>query len=341
MIKKFNSIDDMLAYLKNVNLKNETIVNNLIKAYTFINNRNYKNILCSISGGADSDILLDICYRCDIGNKCRYVYFDTGLEYEATKKHIIYLEQKYDIMIEREKPIIPIPVCVKKYGEPFLSKQVSQFIGGLQRHDFDFTDRPYDELIKQYPKIKSYIGWWCNVKQNGNDKRFCISQNKWLKEFLIEHPPTFLISDKCCKYAKKEVSKKYIKQNKCDLKIMGIRKAEGGIRATQYKTCFLEGWEDDLYMPIFWYSNSDKEDYERIFNIQHSECYTKYGFKRTGCCCCPFGYMTGLKDELKKIKQYEPKMHKAVVNVFHNSYEYTKEYECFKKRMQQGGMNRE
>lgn len=241
MIKKFNSVDDMLIYFKNVNLKNETIANNLIRAYNFINRRNYKNILCSISGGADSDILLDICYRCDIDNKCRYVYFDTGLEYEATKRHISYLEQKYGISIEREKAIIPIPACVKKYGEPFLSKQVSQFIGGLQRNGFDFTDRPYEELITQYPKIKSYIGWWCNIKQRGNDKRFCISQNKWLKEFLIKYPPTFLISDKCCKYAKKEVSKIYIKKNQCDLKIMGIRKAEGGIRATQYKMCFLEG----------------------------------------------------------------------------------------------------
>lgn len=94
MIKKFNNIDDMIDYLKSVNLKNETILNNLIRAYYFINGKKYKNIFCSISGGADSDIVFDICYRCDTENKCRYVYFDTGLEYEATKKHIKYLEEK-------------------------------------------------------------------------------------------------------------------------------------------------------------------------------------------------------------------------------------------------------
>ena len=44
-----------------------------------------------------------------------------------------------------------------------------------------------------------------------------------------------------------------------------------------------------------------------------------------------------MKEVVKKIKQYEPKMHKAVTSVFHNSYEYTKEYERFKKRMQQRG----
>lgn len=75
MIKKFNDIDDMIIYLKSVDLKNETILNNLIKAYNFINGIKYKNIFCSISGGADSDILLDICYRCDTKNKCRYVFF--------------------------------------------------------------------------------------------------------------------------------------------------------------------------------------------------------------------------------------------------------------------------
>lgn len=331
MIKKFNNIDDMIDYLKSINLKNETILNNLIKTYQFINKKMYKNILCSISGGADSDILLDICYRCDIENKCKYVYFDTGLEYEATKRHISYLEQKYGISIEREKAIVPIPTCVKKYGEPFLSKQVSQYIEGLQRHGFDFVDRPFDELYSKYPRCKSALQWWCNLRQNGNDKRFCIAQNKWLKEFLIEYPPKFKISGKCCNYAKKGVAKRYIKQHKCDLDVMGIRKAEGGVRATTYKTCFLEGWENDLYMPIFWYSNSDKEEYKKLFDIQNSECYTKYGFKRTGCCCCPFGYATGLKDELKKIKQYEPKMHKAVTSVFRNSYEYTKKYERFKK----------
>ncbi len=94
-------------------------MNNLIKAYNFINKKSYENIFCSISGGADSDIMIDICYRCDTENKCRYVYFDTGLEYEATKKHISYLEQKYGISIEREHAIIPIPGCVKKVWRAF------------------------------------------------------------------------------------------------------------------------------------------------------------------------------------------------------------------------------
>lgn len=113
VIEKFKNAESMLDCLKSINLKNTTILNNLIKAYCFINKESYENIFCSISGGADSDILLDICYRCDIGNKCRYVYFDTGLEYEATKRHISYLEQKYGISIERESNNTYTCMCKK------------------------------------------------------------------------------------------------------------------------------------------------------------------------------------------------------------------------------------
>ena len=50
----------------------------------------YKKIACSISGGADSDIMLDICTKFDTEKKIKYVFFDTGIEYEATKKHLDY-----------------------------------------------------------------------------------------------------------------------------------------------------------------------------------------------------------------------------------------------------------
>jgi hypothetical protein len=56
--------------------KSETIGKNFIKAYNFINKDIYDSIMVSILGGADSDIVLDICCKCDINNKCRYVWFD-------------------------------------------------------------------------------------------------------------------------------------------------------------------------------------------------------------------------------------------------------------------------
>lgn len=86
------------------------------------NSIEYNNIVCSISGGADSDVMLDIIYKCDKNNKVTYVWFDTGLEYKATKDHLIYLEKKYCIQIEKYRAKKPIPSCCKEYGQPFLSK---------------------------------------------------------------------------------------------------------------------------------------------------------------------------------------------------------------------------
>ena len=46
----------------------------------------------SVSGGSDSDIMIALLneLKHDIVPKINYVYFDTGLEYKATKEHINY-----------------------------------------------------------------------------------------------------------------------------------------------------------------------------------------------------------------------------------------------------------
>lgn len=72
------------------------------KADSVLNYRGYKNIACSVSGGADSDILVDICEKVK-PHGVHYVWFDTGLEYQATKEHLKYLEDHYGITIERER----------------------------------------------------------------------------------------------------------------------------------------------------------------------------------------------------------------------------------------------
>ena len=77
----------------------------MVKAWTYINDDKYKKIVCSISGGSDSDVMLDICWRCDKDNKIEYVWFDTGLEYQATKNHLRALEEKYGIEIKKYKAI--------------------------------------------------------------------------------------------------------------------------------------------------------------------------------------------------------------------------------------------
>ena len=313
----FNEID----IIENIN-----IFNAFVTAKSKLENVNYEKIMVSVSGGADSDILVDMIYRLGLKDKVNFVWFDTGLEYQATKDHLDYLEEKYDINIEREKAIKPIPLACKEYGQPFISKQVSEYIQILQRHNFKWEDKPFEELYKEYPGSKVALRWWCNNwNKNSN---FNISRNKYLKEFMIENPPNFKISNLCCKYAKKDVAKKYTKQNNIDLSIYGVRKAEGGIRSIAYKNCFstYDGKADE-YRMLYWLTNADKEEYEQYYNITHSDCYTKYGFVRTGCAGCPYA-----KDPtLEVLKEYEPKLYNAVNHIFKESYEYTKKYREFVK----------
>ena len=310
--------------------KNLTIFDSFIKGNPKI--RTKRRIVCSISGGSDSDIMLDIITKLDTDKKVKYIFFDTGIEYQATKEHLDYLEQKYGIVIERIKAITPVPLGCKKYGVPFWSKHASEMIERLQRANFKWEDKPFDELLKEYPKCKVALRWWCN--DFGEWSRFNINFIRGLKEYMIAHPPTFKISNRCCKGAKKDNAKKYLIENKADLNLVGIRKAEGGARASAYKSCFdlakdSETW--DNYRPIFWYTDKDKEQYEELFGVTHSACYCEYGLKRTGCAGCPFG--KDFEEELQIIRENEPKLYKAVNNIFGESYEYTRNFLKFREEM--------
>ena len=338
-LRKASSITELLTDCP----QNQIIGDNLVKAWTKINNSTYENIICAISGGSDSDIMLDICWRCDINNKTKYLWFDTGLEYEATKSHLLILQQKYNIEIIRCKAIKSIPTSCQEYGQPFLSKRISDFISRLQSHNFQWEDEPLDVLLKRYctwsESKQDYIGckgalmWWCNSW--GEHSQFNIARNKWLKEFIIQNPPHFKISDKCCHYAKKNVAAKYIKENNVDLNIMGVRKFEGGQRSTAYKSCFdTNDNKYDNYRPLFWYKNEDKICYEEHYGVEHSRCYTEYGLKRTGCAGCPFG--RDFEFELEVIKKYEPKLYKAVNHIFEDSYQYTRQYKEFCQQKNEG-----
>lgn len=291
----------------------------------------YPVIMVSISGGADSDIMLDLIER--IGyplSKVHYVFFDTGLEFAATKHHLEYLENRYGIKIERHKAVLPVPLGIKKYGYPFLAKKVSSNIQRLQKHGFKWEDRPFEELYAEYPRCKSALRWWCNLW--GDNSKLNISNWKYLKEFMIANPPDFKISAGCCDGAKKKTADAIEKKINPDLNCQGVRKAEGGVRSTAYSSCFDEHIGScDNFRPIFWFKKADKLAYESKFNIIHSDCYCKYGLDRTGCSCCPFG--KNFEKELAAAKEYEPNLYTAAVNVFGKSYEYTRKYRKFREEM--------
>ena len=287
----------------------------------------YNNIAVSVSGGSDSDIMVDMFTKCDPDRKVRYVFFNTGLEFQATKKHLEYLEKKYNIVIEREKTIKSIGTSCREYGQPFISKHVSEMMSRLQRHNFKWEDKPFDELYKEYPKSKSALQWWCN--SYGEGSFFNINRKKLLKEIIVENPPDFKISNQCCNFAKKNLSKRFNEENEIDLNVVGVRRSEGGVRATRYKSCFsLNDDAQDEYRPLLYFTDNDKAEYKEHFNVKYSDCYEVWGMKRTGCAGCPYGRQ--LDNELDLIEKYEPKLHKAVNNIFKNTYDYTRRYYEFR-----------
>lgn len=57
-LRKAKTLDELL----NTCPRNQIIGDNLIRAWSKINSPKYKKIVCSISGGSDSDVMLDIVW---------------------------------------------------------------------------------------------------------------------------------------------------------------------------------------------------------------------------------------------------------------------------------------
>ena len=287
-----------------------------------------KNVYVSYSGGSDSDTIMWMLRN--KGYSVAAVFFDTGLEYLATKDHVEKMINE-GFHITTIKPKKSIGQTISKSGSPFISKFVSEMLYRLQRHNFDFFEdnkKDPEELLIKFPNAQIAIKWWCNINGPG---RFNIKQNKYLKEFLIKYGLPFKVSNKCCNSAKKTPVKKFAKENNVDMMILGIRKSEGGIRAGQYKNCFVKSksLSYGMYFPIFWWNNELKSMYDQEMKIYHSKCYTDYDLPRTGCIGCPFG--RGFEKELRAVQTYEPKMYKAINSIFSDSYEWTRKYKEFYK----------
>jgi len=279
-------------------------VDTFAKIESVIPTYDLSKIRISYSGGSDSDTVAWLMKY--LGYNVKMVIFDTGLEYKATWRHVEYMRSEgFDIEIV--KPEKSIPWTLLNYGKPFISKHVSDKLHRLSTHDFDFKNHgnlSFDELLVHYPNCRSALRWWTD---NNTSKSNNISWNRGLKDFLIQEGGVpFVTSSHCCYNAKKLPSKIHARKNKIELLMMGIRRAEGGKRATTYQSCFLPKtmYSYDLYFPIFWWTDKDKQLFDEVLGIKHSECYGTYGMKRTGCPGCPFGQR--YEDEINSIAEFDP-----------------------------------
>lgn len=319
--------------------------------------REHPNAICSYSGGADSDILVDIIERTrELFNlpPISYVFFDTGLEMKATRDHVKDTAERYGIQIDVARPRKNIVQATREYGVPFVSKIMSGGLSEWQKKGIplsiadeygEASDKRAKraELRKRYPYCESLINFLCCCNSDGDprpDIQLVINSSKYMRDFIAENPPDFKISAKCCDYCKKDIAHRI--QKDFDMVITGERRDEGGMRSVPRKDntalCFTETADGKYRLrPLYYVSDSDKAWYKDYYGVVYSDAYEVYGLTRTGCCGCPISYKA--VEDLERIKPYEPNLVKAAWNVFGASYRYRAAYNIYKqKRMEQDAM---
>ncbi len=312
--------------------------------------REHPNAICSYSGGADSDIMIDLLERTIRAfhlPPIKYVFFNTGLEMKATKEHVRAVAEKHGVEIEECRPKVNIVTAVRTHGVPFVSKIMSAGLEGWQKKGIPLSiadeygqaeDKAEKrrELRERYPKCESTINFLCCCNSAGDPRpniQLVIDSSKYMRDFISEHPPDFCISAKCCDYCKKQPAHQI--QKGYEMIITGERRDEGGMRSVPRKDntalCFGETSSGQYRLrPLYYVSDADKAWYKDHYGIRYSDAYEVYGLTRTGCCGCPISYKA--VEDLEKIRPYEPNVVKAAWNIFGKSYEYRAKYIAYKER---------
>ena len=312
--------------------------------------RAHPKAICSYSGGADSDIMIDLVERTralfDLP-PVQYVFVDTGLEMEATREHVKATAEKYGVEIMTAKPKINIVKAARICGIPFVSKIMSGGLSEWQKKGVplsiaDEYEQAEDkaakrkELKERYPNCEQVINFLCCCNAAGEPRphiQLVINSSRYMRDFIAEYPPDFQISAKCCDYCKKQPAHRV--QKGYELIITGERRDEGGMRSVPKKDstamCFTETADGQFRLrPLYYVSDKDKAWYKDYYGIRYSDAYEVYGLKRTGCCGCPISYRAA--DDLEIIGKYEPNIKKAAWNIFGKSYEYRAKYNEYKAR---------
>ena len=245
------------------------------------------NAYISFSGGKDSTILHYLIDMALPNNRIPRVFINTGIEYNYIVDFVKELAAKDDrfIILQPSQAIKPM---LEKYGYPFKSKQHS--------HNLAIYWRNKDK--KEYNlSLKRYLGI---IESN--------TLFRCPKQLQYQFTPEFKIkcSDSCCMKMKKEPVKKWQKENNKTIALTGMRKEEGGQRAS-LKGCIVTDKDKNVikFHPMLVVD----EDFENWFieknNIKLCKLYYEpFNFKRTGCRGCPFS--SDLQEQLTIMETYLP-----------------------------------
>ena len=310
--------------------------------------KEHPNAMCSYSGGSDSDIMMHMIETArKIFNlpPIKYYFFETGLEMEATRRHVRETAELYGVEIQTVRPKKNIVQATREYGQPFVSKIMSAGLEAVQKKNIPLTiadeyDQAGDkaekrkELKSRYPGCEQAINFICCCNSAGEPRpniQLVINSSKYMLDFIKENPIPFRISNHCCDICKKQPAHAIEKQ--FDMVITGERRDEGGMRSVPRSDsstmCFTETAAGKFRLrPLYYVSDADKQWYKDYYGIRYSDAYEVYGLKRTGCCGCAISARAVA--DLELIRPYEPNVVKAAWAIFGDSYRYRAKYNEYK-----------
>lgn len=245
------------------------------------------NAYLSFSGGKDSTILHHLLDMALPNNNIPRVYIDTGIEYLAIRQYVMQLA-KSDTRFVIIRPSLAVKPMLEKYGYPFKSKQHSHNLMVYQHSGIGLS-------------VKRYLGI---IESN--------TLFRCPKSLEYQFTPDFKIkcSDQCCLRMKKKPIKKWEKDNNRTIAITGMRREEGGERAS-IKGCILTDKEGRLkkFHPLLVVSDDWEDWFIKREGIELCELYyPPFNFKRTGCKGCPFSL--DLQEQLSIMEIYLPQERK-------------------------------
>lgn len=241
----------------------------------------------SYSGGKDSHFLYWFIKEYLKRDDIKIVGVNTYMEHHEILDRI---NKNCDVV--RRPEMKPFEIK-EKYGSPCFSKTQDDYIDRWQNGN----RAPY--LIARI-----------NGKNlDGSETQFGLS--KKARKLLMEGN-LHKISNKCCKYLKKETAKKF--QKETGLKpILGVRGGESLARKGVYKSCFQK---DGRFTPIWDLSDELMDKIYKKYNIEVPEVYNH--ICRTGCMGCPYG--SWKHDTEKELMLINDNQFKFVTEYFKESY---------------------
>lgn len=152
---------NLFEIIKNAPETSQLITDSIVITHSKL--QQYNKILCSVSGGSDSDILIDLCQKFDDANKITYAFFDTGLEFRATKEHIDQWEQELDriekTVLKYKKPFFFAEVgCMSREGSGMIPNNWG-LQGELRLEEQCEWYRAMFEACKKRPWLRGFALW--------------------------------------------------------------------------------------------------------------------------------------------------------------------------------------